>query len=42
MNRQSRLVRLQYGNVQPKTKEDFIFLKKLRATSKRVVVEDIG
>lgn len=37
-----RLVTMQYGNVEPKTKEDFAFLKKLRQSSKGVVMRDIG
>jgi len=37
-----RLVTMQYGNVEPKTQEDFAFLKKLRQSSKDVVMRDIG
>jgi hypothetical protein len=37
-----RLVTLQYGVVYPETPEDFAFLKKLRRTSKEVVVNQIG
>ena len=37
-----RLVTMQYGNVEPQTPEDFAFLKKLRQSSKDVVMRDIG
>ena len=39
---QPRIVRMQYGVVEPKTDDDFKFLKKLRRTSKSVVMNDIG
>ena len=34
---QPRIVALRYGNVEPKTPEDFAFLKKLRASSMKAV-----
>ena len=37
-----RLVAMQYGNVEPKTAEDFAFLKKLRQSSKDVIMDGIG
>jgi len=37
-----RIVRLTYGVVEPKTDEDFSFLKKLRRTSKLIVMNSIG
>ena len=37
-----RLVTMQYGVAKPKTLDDFVFLKKLRQSSKDVVVRDIG
>jgi len=37
-----RLVTMQYGVVEPVTTEDFIYLKKLRKSSKDVVMNNIG
>ena len=37
-----RMVRTIYGTAFPKTEDDFDFLKKLRESSKQVVMNDIG